>query len=248
MGYAAHKREDGSIDTQTTDGIDRSMLHFWHSSAFMGTIKVFWLSQFTRYILRPQRWFADSLKYIVNYKLRRLTCKGVPLDGMGMQDCVPDEGSSSCCTSDLQTHISGPYASLHIRYGMKVIEQPLQPLKKYMNYMAKKAPHVRDIFVSTETEWVIHSLAQAHTDYTFYYIDYARVEDLKLSEIDPNIDYTREFIYSFVNLYIAVEADFFVGSLTSSWCVLIHQMERTRGDGGAEYFSVDLGSQYTSCF
>merc|ERR1712224_242777 len=125
-----------------------------------------------------------------------------------MGECVAGEGSSSCCSNDIQAHIPGPYASMHIRYGMKIIEQPLQPLKKYMNYMVKKAPHIREIFVSTETEWVIHALAQNYPNYTFYYIDYERVQDLKLKEIDPDLDYTREFIYSFLNLYVAVEADF----------------------------------------
>ena len=31
----------------------------------------------------------------------------------------------------------------------------------------------------------------------------------------------------------------FVGSETSNWCRLIREMERTRGDGGVEYYSVD---------
>jgi hypothetical protein len=61
-------------------------------------------------------------------------------------------------------------------------------------------------------------------------------------------DYVSEFIYSMANLYVSVEAQGFVGTLTSNWCALIEHLERTRGDGGAEYYSVDRGSAHTVCF
>jgi hypothetical protein len=56
--------------------------------------------------------------------------------------------------------IPKPFVSLHIRYGSKVIETSLMPLTKYMNMVKKKARLVRDIFVSTETESVIFTLAR----------------------------------------------------------------------------------------
>lgn len=58
----------------------------------------------------------------------------------------------------------------------------------------------------------------------------------------------REWFMSLANLFVATEADGFVGTLTSNWCTMIAKLARTRGDGGAEYFSVDRGSFYTSCF
>ena len=61
-------------------------------------------------------------------------------------------------------------------------------------------------------------------------------------------EYPIEYMMSMANLYVAVEADSFVGSLTSGWCMLIHAMERTRGDGGYDYFSVDRGTAYSTCF
>ena len=44
------------------------------------------------------------------------------------------------------------------------------------------------------------------------------------------------------------KADGFVGSLSSNWCAMIMHLERTRGDGGFDYHSVDIGSAFTSCF
>jgi hypothetical protein len=50
------------------------------------------------------------------------------------------------------------FLSLHIRLGMKAAELAPQPLSRYMQFIAKKLPHVTDIFVSTETDEVITAL------------------------------------------------------------------------------------------
>ena len=51
------------------------------------------------------------------------------------------------------------------------------------------------------------------------------------------------------NLAVSVDgADGFVCTLSSSWCSLTLMLERTRGDGGYDFQSVDSGSQYTTCF
>ena len=251
LGFQGIRNKDGTIDTRTTDVIDKSMLHFWHGKSFMGNIKIFWLSQFVRYVMRPLPWFKESLKNVVNTKLRSIRCgdlDGAAYQSAEMVQCMRTYDERVCCMIQSALYIPRPYVSLHVRYGNKAIEQKLQPLQKYMNYIRKKAPHIRNIFISTETVSVIDELATNYSYYTFYLIDYQRKERIDLSTIDPDFNYSDEFIHSFVNLYVSIEADFFVGSLTSSWCTLIHQMERTRGDGGVDYLSTDYGSQYTVCF
>jgi hypothetical protein len=66
--------------------------------------------------------------------------------------------------------------------------------------------------------------------------------------VEKDIDFVEEFVMSMANLYISIHADFFVGTLTSSWCSLINSLQRTRGDGGIDYNSLDYGSSYTVCF
>ena len=146
--------------------------------------------------------------------------------------------------------IPGPYVSLHVRFGNKVAEQELKPLENYMNMIAKKYPLVNNIFVSTETEDIIAVLVEAYPMYRFYFLDYTRTETLKLDHNmkDPTMDYAYEMLFSLANLYVAVEAYGFVGTLTSNWCYLIMELERTRGDGGSDYNSVDLGSSMSVCF
>lgn len=91
-----------------------------------------------------------------------------------------------------------------------------------------------------------------YPEYNFFFLSYNRVEFLNLKEtekITPDADYVSELIFSFANLFIAVDhADFFVGSLTSSWCAMMNVLQRTRGDGGSDYLSVDGGSAHTACF
>lgn len=60
--------------------------------------------------------------------------------------------------------------------------------------------------------------------------------------------FAREWVLSLANLYVASEAGGFVGSLSSNWCTMIAKLARTRGDGGADYHSVDRGSIYSDCF
>ena len=124
-------------------------------------------------------------------------------------------------------------------------------LERYMGAM-KKRPNVRNIFVSTETEKVIEELKLLYPEYNFYFLKYDRMEILDFvdSRQDPlyKQDFVDEFVYSMANLFVAVEANAFIGSLSSNWCILINYLQRTRGDGGEDYLSVDGGTTYSVCF
>ena len=100
----------------------------------------------------------------------------------------------------------------------------------------------------------------AYPQYNFYHLSYQRIEYLYLGAETPyhtqeegghnvTIDYVKEFIYSLANLHVAVDgADGYVGTLSSSWGVLINVLQRTRGDGGFDFLSADEGSSFSSCF
>lgn len=139
-----------------------------------------------------------------------------------------------------------PFASMHVRYGDKVSEAPRMPLASYMDILRTHRPDVRTVFLSTETASVISELIRSYPDYSFKSFNYSRIETT-VAGIRGAVANNNEFIASFANLVVAIQANFFVGSLSSNWCRLIHELERTRGDGGFEYLSVD-GSQYSRCF
>eukprot|EP00388_Colpodella_angusta_P042617 GDKK01056877.1.p3 GENE.GDKK01056877.1~~GDKK01056877.1.p3 ORF type:complete len:117 (-),score=3.15 GDKK01056877.1:57-407(-) len=115
-------------------------------------------------------------------------------------------------------------------------------------------PYVQDIFLSTETEAVIWALQAEYPEYRFHVLHYPRKEFLDLGLAHQHIayhqstDYVDEMLFSLANLYVASEAQGFVGTLSSNWCTMIMHLERTRGDGGYEYYSMDEGSAHTTCF
>lgn len=142
--------------------------------------------------------------------------------------------------------IPRPFASIHVRYGDKLTETARQPLSLYMDMLMASRPDIHHVVLSTETESVISYLRANYHSVVFYTFNYTRLEANNPGTLRKR-NAVDEFIASFANLYVAMHADAFVGSLTSNWCRLIHEMERTRGDGGREYLSVD-GSQFSRCF
>ena len=100
---------------------------------------------------------------------------------------------------------------------------------------------------------VINDCFRNFTQFRFHFLRYDRKVFLDLAMDTPqqlykHTDFVSEFLFSMANLYIASEADGFVGTLSSNWCAMIHHLERTRGDAGTDYYSLDHGSAFTSCF
>jgi hypothetical protein len=92
-----------------------------------------------------------------------------------------------------------------------------------------------------------------YPEYRFHYIRYNRIEYLNVSMSVYDHEaaaktFNYEFLNSMANLYVASEASGFIGTLTSNWCTMIQHLERTRGDGGYDYYSMDRGSAFTTCF
>lgn len=146
--WAAQSRFfDGLVVSEGTyNGSDKG--HLKHVTAFLGSVKQTWASQFLRYIMRPRPWLQEAVSQIVH---------------ASMQSPVPATKQSGLASSANQSYISveefpRSFLSLHVRFGMKAAENALMPLSRYMEFIARKMPHVRDIFLSTETEAVIWTL------------------------------------------------------------------------------------------
>lgn len=147
--YSTWRRDstffDGYFFGQTKELPAGTSREFIHMGAFMGGVKETWTAQFLRYLLRPRKWFSQQIEEIINLTLVS------PLS----------DGVSSDADKKLIPHsFPAQFASLHIRYGMKVVELELQPISRYMNFLQKKLPHLKDIFVSTETESVVETLVR----------------------------------------------------------------------------------------
>lgn len=130
----------------TFNGSDKG--HLKHVTAFLGSIKQTWASQFLRYIMRPRAWLQEAVSQIVYFS---------------MQSPVPASQKIGSTDGTNRSYIPvdkfpQSFLSLHVRFGMKVAENALMPLSRYMEFISRKLPHVRDIFLSTETEAVVWTL------------------------------------------------------------------------------------------
>jgi hypothetical protein len=241
LGYMVSYQEDGTLDTWKTSWQHEKYKQLWHLRAMQSDIKAPWQSTMIRYLLRPRPWLSSILKDIVDSRLVTATLKGSKSDD-------DDDDDNRPLTVFRQSRVPAPYVSMHVRFGNKALEQKLKPLLSYMRMMQAKYPHVRNVFVSTETEKVIDTLVREYPSYNFYFIDYPRKEVLSLRNSVVDFNYVDEFLYSMANLYVATHAQGFIGTLTSNWCSLVMEVERTRGDGGTDYMSLDQGSSMSLCF
>lgn len=216
LGFTTSADANGNLDPTIFEILDPESRHLGHFYAYLSPVKLPWLSQFMRYLLRPRQWFREAVKDIVSLRLNT--------------DSLPPV-----------------YASLHIRHGEKIREVERISLVGYMKLLKKKAPYIEHIFVSTETEEVIKNLTLSFPEYKFYYLQYHRYEYVH-SVDQSRIQFADDFIFSMANLFVSIRAEYFLGTLSSSWCQLINMMQRTRGDGGHDYDSIDNGSQFTVCF
>ena len=136
------------------------MLHF---HAFKGSERLYWTSLFMRHIVRPRKWFQDTLKRTAALSLVS-----------ALSSCNSSAPHTNCSSYPYSTfseavgvisakHIPKPFLSLHVRYGSKILETASQPLSKYMDLIKKKYPFIRNIFLSTETAGVIGNLVRWDT-------------------------------------------------------------------------------------
>lgn len=241
MGYMVDMNEDGTLDHSKTEWQSQKYKKLWHVQSMRSDIKAPWQSTMVRYILRPRPWVSAVLKDIVDSRL----VVALPVTH---SDQDTDRGEVEAVSFERCPEVPAPYVSVHVRFGNKVLEQKLKPLQDYMHMVRVKYPHIRNIFLSTETESVIIAMVHQYPGYNFFLLAYPRQEKLMLYDKVVDFDYADEFLYSMANLYAATHAQGFVGTLTSNWCALIMEIERTRGDGGSDYASLDQGSSLSVCF
>lgn len=105
-----------------------------HFRVFMEKLKLTWVSQFLRFFMRPRPWLQHGVDQIVAHSLH------------------------SPLVAALSVSPPKRFISLHVRYGAKIVEVERKPLRRYMEFIKRKLPDIRDIFLSTETEVVIGEL------------------------------------------------------------------------------------------
>ncbi|CAI5977503.1 unnamed protein product [Closterium sp. NIES-65] len=137
------------------------------------------------------------------------------------------------------------YVAVHVRQGDKSSEMHLLPLSAYLE-LAEKArrnfPDVTTMWLSTEMKDVVQEATRLLSPrwavrYTQFPRQGAANISMKSYEADVGMGPTSD--NAFVNLVLAAEADLFVGTLGSTWSVLIDNLRVTGGKERAGFLSVN---------
>ena len=121
-GFDAAVKPDGSVDTSKSDAFDKSLEDLVHFASIRSPVKLFWISQFLRYLLRPRMWFSELVRKEASNRLFTVKCwNGKAREGLS-RACDYEESiksNSSLCCAHLADSIPRPYVSMHVRYGFK---------------------------------------------------------------------------------------------------------------------------------
>ncbi|XP_058183272.1 uncharacterized protein LOC131301125 isoform X2 [Rhododendron vialii] len=138
--------------------------------------------------------------------------------------------------------IPRPLLSMHVRMGDKASEMKVVGFEGYMNLAErtrKRFPNVHNILVSSEMQEVIDKL-RSYPGWNFYYTNVTRqVGDTSMADYSASLGPEVSTNYPLVNFLMAVDSDFFVGALGSTWSYLIDGMRNTGGKVMAGYLSVN---------
>jgi hypothetical protein len=82
--------------------------------------------------------------------------------------------------------------------------------------------------------------SKSYSEWNFYYTNVTRqVGNTSMASYELSLGRERSTNNPIVNFLMATEADFFIGALGSTWCVLIDGMRNTGGKVMAGYLSVN---------
>ncbi|KAI4350093.1 hypothetical protein L6164_010614 [Bauhinia variegata] len=139
--------------------------------------------------------------------------------------------------------IPRPLLSMHVRMGDKACEMKVVEFEEYMRLADRIRMHFPDlnsIWISTEMQEVINKTRE-YSHWNFHYTEVRRQVRSNTSMADYEASLGRETStnYPLVNFLMAVDSDFFVGALGSTWCFLVDGMRNTGGKVMAGYLSVN---------
>jgi len=134
--------------------------------------------------------------------------------------------------------LARPLYSIHVRLGDHWKEMRLLDLDAYLkrSLPVMLAYGVRNVFLSTEDENVVKDALGNYSSINWIYTEQERSNPDFEEFMQSNL--TEQFVQDMKNLYLATEADFFVGARLSNWCRLIDEIQKGNGLGGTYYLDV----------
>ncbi|XP_010102213.2 uncharacterized protein LOC21407233 [Morus notabilis] len=206
-----------------------------------------WRAQAVRYLMRFQSEYTCGLMNVARHAAFRKKAATMVIEsfsGEWPKDLTNNQRSDieDFVWSNHKAWIPRPLLSMHVRMGDKACEMKVVEFKEYMrlaNRIRRRFPHLNSIWLSTEMQEVIDK-SKEYTNWKFYYTNVRRqVGNMTMATYEGSLGREISTNYPIVNFLMAVEADFFIGALGSTWCFLIDGMRNTGGKVMAGYLSVN---------
>jgi hypothetical protein len=148
LGYVMTAVEGNIPDTSILDILDIETKDMSSFSVFLDLQSSFWMAEMARYLLRPQRWFSLFLaEYLRNHLVVIRSSTSTPLSTQ--QTALPHRLYASFHLPE------SVFETLEERMGREGAEltegeeSEDDPLGVYFTILARTAPHLTHIFLST---------------------------------------------------------------------------------------------------
>ncbi|KAJ4719749.1 Alpha-(1,6)-fucosyltransferase [Melia azedarach] len=206
-----------------------------------------WRAQAVRYLMRFTTEYTCGLLNIARHAAFSKEAAKMVLTSLPKE--WPKEVGSNVKTdieqfvwSNHRPWISRPLLSMHVRMGDKACEMKVVEFEEYMHLadrVRKHFPHLNSIWLSTEMQEVIDK-SKLYPRWNFYYTNVTRqVGNITMAVYEASLGRETSTNYPLVNFLMAVESDFFIGALGSTWCFLVDGMRNTGGKVMSGYLSVN---------
>eukprot|EP00271_Cylindrocystis_brebissonii_P002470 TRINITY_DN1309_c0_g3_i1.p1 TRINITY_DN1309_c0_g3~~TRINITY_DN1309_c0_g3_i1.p1 ORF type:complete len:693 (-),score=94.18 TRINITY_DN1309_c0_g3_i1:185-2263(-) len=227
---------------------------------------MWWRSQASRFFLRrPQPYLCHGTNKVRHQAFGRLVAEKVARIPSDMQFAAGQAAQFSGYEAGLLSPLGvgpgsmeeseewrserpfmpRPIVSVHVRQGDKGREMRLFSLASHMwlaERLRRKEPSISNVWLSTEMETVVER-SKLYSNWTFFYGEAHRQGQAaeEMTKYEKEMGPQQLIMFSFVNLRIASECDYFVGGLASNWPRLLNELRLTGGKLGAGFMTVNFG-------
>ncbi|KAL3520998.1 hypothetical protein ACH5RR_019147 [Cinchona calisaya] len=227
---------------QPTTEINGTLIAYHHKMD-----RRWWWAQAVRYLMRFQSEYTCNLMNIARHEAFGWEAAKMVISNTFSdmnEDAVEKDryDVEKFVWSNHKPWLPQPLLSMHVRMGDKASEMKVVGFQEYIHLAErtrKRFLHLNTIWLSTEMQEVIDK-SKLYPHWRFYYTNVTRQEgNTSMATYEASLGRETSTNYPLVNFLMALEADFFIGALGSTWCFLIDGMRNTGGRVMSGYLSVN---------
>jgi len=227
-GHIMHTANGVVTDNTVNDVYDHSKDRISGVGSLFSSRRMEWLAQMVRYVVQPHPVLSAAITGVVQKHMY----SSPPL---GFSEFMQGRN----------THIPRPFATLFLT-AEAVVDGGSSNMSKGVDFDAhrclrvlqRRAPFIKHVFIPADSLTVLPLIRSVFKEFELHYLLFNNIDSEVPSILEPRL-------MQLADVSVAVEADFFLGHLRRAPTAdLVNMLQRTRGDGGSDFYSVDAGSSW----